>query len=142
MRRKGVIVAIVSMVLLFGCGGGGNDSDSKNNNQPKIYHIAYSVDSFLTLTATADVSYQYLYGQWRKSDVKLPWSFTFDAQSGDYVYLSASDPILSSFGNFLKIKHPNLCVGIFLNGVEWKSICCDSDPNIPCDSIFIDGTLE
>jgi hypothetical protein len=134
---KKIVFLYVSFWFICSCGGGGGGNSKEN----KTYHVAYSVQGLLA--STASISYQDLYGQWHKSDVELPWSFTFDAQSGDYVYVSGSSPTLNAVGKYvMKAKHPDLCVGIFLNGIEWKSICCDSDPNVICNFISIDGTLE
>lgn len=81
--------AISSLLMVVGlwltlallCCGGGRYGDVRQ------YKVTYRVDG----NGPASITYSNATGGTEQQEVRLPWTQTFEAQSGQFLYLSAQD---------------------------------------------------
>ena len=123
---KKILLLILCLSFLFAFGSCGGDNDT-----PPTLHVVYSVTS--ECAYSANIALQTPYTTWSKNDINLPWSYSFDALPGNYVYLFAYDPSFKTSCYEAGIDDTDLTVSITVDGVirDSKSCCGDDDPNTP-----------
>lgn len=105
----GCVVVGVLVIIGIAIGVCGKSSNSPTNNQPTTYTVKYEVTGSAT---SASLTYQNRDGGTsQESDVYLPWTYSFTAEAGDFLYISAQN----------NGEYGSVTTTIYLNGTQVKT---------------------
>jgi hypothetical protein len=105
----GCLVMVAVLVIIgIAIGTCGKSSTTPTSNKPTTYLIEYEVTGS---AQSASLTYQNRDGGTSQEDVSIPWTYSFTARSGDFVYISAQN----------EGEYGTVTVNIYLDGVQVKT---------------------